>query len=257
MIITFSGTGNSLMVARELQKHLGGELLNLTGELLQKPSSQVVEIAETEKQVVWVFPVYSWGVPPVVERFLRRAKVKGAHGVSHFLVCTCGDDTGYTDNQWRKLIGRRGWNPRGSFSVQMPNTYVLMKGFDVDSPELAAAKIAAMPQRVAAIASAINRGFSESDMVRGSMAWLKTYVVYPFFKRFCMSPAPFHSTDACVGCGQCSRTCPMGNITLSPSQRPQWGNRCALCLRCYHICPRHAVAYGKETATKGQKPVIC
>ena len=38
MIITFSGTGNSLMVARELQKHLGGELLNLTGELLQKPS---------------------------------------------------------------------------------------------------------------------------------------------------------------------------------------------------------------------------
>ena len=25
-----------------------------------------------------------------------------------------------------------------------------------------------------------------------------------------------------------------------------------MCLRCYHICPRRAVAYGKSTATKGQ-----
>ena len=143
MIIVFSGTGNSLAVARGLRERLGGDVVVLDGELLLRPSSRVLEVPEGE-DVVWVFPIYSWGVPPVVADFIRKSKIKGAHEARHFMVCTCGDDIGYADNQWRQLIGRRGWSPRGVFSVQMPNTYVLMKGFDVDSPEAATEKLAAM-----------------------------------------------------------------------------------------------------------------
>lgn len=255
MIIVFSGTGNSLLVAAELRRHLGGETVTLEGELLAAPAGRVLQVPEGE-DVVWVFPVYSWGVPPAVARFIRRCKIKCSHGTRHFMVCTCGDDTGYTDHQWRKLTGRRDWNPRGAFSVTMPNTYVLMKGFDVDSPEVAAAKLEAMPARVGEVAAAIRRGFAESDMTRGSMGWLKSAVVYPLFRRFCMSPKPFHATDACTACGLCRRECPLGNIVADGDGKPRWGNRCALCLRCYHICPARAVAYGKETEGKGQKKVF-
>ena len=265
MIIVFSGTGNSLAVARGLRERLGGDVVVLDGELLLRPSSRVLEVPEGE-DVVWVFPIYSWGVPPVVADFIRKSKIKGAHEARHFMVCTCGDDIGYADNQWRQLIGRRGWSPRGVFSVQMPNTYVLMKGFDVDSPEAATEKLAAMPARLDAVAASIRRGFSESDVIRGSSAWLKTAVVYPLFRRFCMSPRPFHAIDSCTSCGLCARSCPMQNISMAPvpdgsdgtsaSSHPSWGNRCALCLRCYHICPSHAVAYGHETASKGQKQIL-
>lgn len=255
MIIVFSGTGNSLAVARRLRERLGGDIVVLEGDLLTNPSKHTLEVPQGEI-VVWVFPVYSWGVPPVVADFIRHSKIKGAHGIGHFMVCTCGDDIGYADSQWRKMIGRRGWNPRGAFSVQMPNTYVLMKGFDVDSPELAASKMDAMPQRVDMVSEAIRRGFAESDVVRGSSGWLKTAVVYPFFKRFCMSAAPFHSTDRCISCGLCARRCPMGNIAMGDDGHPRWGRSCALCLRCYHICPSYAVAYGKETEGKGFKRVI-
>lgn len=254
MIIVFSGTGNSMAVARMLRERLGGEILALTGDLLRTPSEHTLEVPAGDV-VVWVFPIYSWGVPPVVAEFIRRSKIKGAHGISHFMVCTCGDDIGYADSQWRKLVGRRGWNPRGAFSVQMPNTYVFMKGFDVDDPATSETKLASMPTRVEAVADAIKRGFAESDVVRGSSGWFKSGVVYPFFKRFCMSTSPFHYTDGCIGCGVCSHSCPMGNIALDGSNRPQWGKSCALCLRCYHICPRHAVAYGHETDGKGQKQV--
>lgn len=261
MIIVFSGTGNSLAVAHGLRKRLGGELCVLEREVLLNPSGRVLEVPQGE-DVVWVFPVYSWGVPPVVAGFIRKSKIKGAHEAQHFMVCTCGDDIGRADDQWRSLIGRRGWSPRGAFSVQMPNTYVLMKGFEVDSQEVAAGKLASMPERLDTVAAAIRRGYSESDVVRGSSAWLKTAVVYPLFRRFCMSPRPFHATDACTSCGLCSRSCPMENISMAPggtdecSSRPSWGNRCALCLRCYHICPSHAVAYGHETASKGQKQIL-
>lgn len=255
MIFCYSGTGNSALVARELQSHLGGEIVMLEGRMLENPSGDVVVVPEGEP-VVWVFPVYSWGVPPVLVPFLRRCKLKmePEHATPHFMVCTCGDDTGYADHQWAKIVGRRGWNPRGAFSVTMPNTYVLMKGFNVDTPELAAGKLAAMPARVAHIAGKIRKGYGEGEMTRGSWAWLKTYVVYPWFVAFCMSPKPFHAADACTSCGLCARSCPLGNISMTGG-RPEWGARCALCLRCYHGCPVHAVAYGDATGSKGQKEV--
>ena len=34
--------------------------------------------------------------------------------------------------------------------------------------------------------------------------------------------------------------------------RPTWGPNCALCMRCYHLCPNHAINYGRETENKGQ-----
>ena len=251
MLVTFSGTGNSLAVSRHLGARLGGETVMLENRMLLKPEDTVLEVTPGEP-VVWICPVYSWGIPPVVERFIKKVRFKGAHQSPHFLVVTCGDDLGYADNCWRQLIGRRGWTPRGSFSVTMPNTYVLMKGFDVDSPETESRKMQEMPARVNAIAEAITQFFSGDDVVRGSAAWIKTYVVRPLFNIFCTSPRPFHSSDACIGCGRCSRSCPMENITMEEG-RPQWHNHCALCLRCYHICPEHAVEYGKATGSKGQK----
>lgn len=205
--------------------------------------------------VVWVFPIYSWGVPPVVERYMGKVKMKGGYEATHFMVCTCGDDVGRADHQWRSIIGKRGWHPAGAFSVQMPNTYVLMKGFDIDPAVVASEKLSLMPARVDHIAGEILRGSCSTDVVRGSGAFFKSALIYPVFRRFCMSPKGFRSTEACVGCGLCARRCPMENITMSEG-RPRWGSNCAMCLRCYHICPSHAVGYEHVTEGKGQKEVF-
>lgn len=166
-------------------------------------------------------------------------------------VMTCGDDTGNTSRQLRRVIALTGGHVRATFSVIMPNTYVLMKGFDTDPEDVAEAKLDAAPARVAAIADAIACGFSGDDVVRGRFAWFKSAVIYPWFRRFAMSPKPFHATDDCVGCSICARACPLANITMREG-RPSWGDDCALCLRCYHICPRRAVAYGNATRGKSR-----
>ncbi len=254
MIFCFSGTGNSLLVARELAARTGREITMLEKELLLRPQERLFELAEGE-DAIWVFPVHSWGVPPVVRRFIRKCKLKAPPSARHWMIATCGDDIGRADDQWRQEIGRRGWSPMGAFSVAMPNTYVCMKGFDVDSEEVAAAKLAAMPDRVGEIAAAIKRGFSGGDVVRGDHAWLKTAAVYPLFRAFCMSPGAFRADPAkCSGCGLCASECPLGNIEMKDGM-PQWGPACAMCLRCYHGCPSRAVDHGKATLGKGRKPV--
>ncbi len=254
MIFCFSGTGNSLLVARELAKRLGHEIVMLEKAALSRPAGRLYELADGE-DAIWVFPIYCWGVPPVVRRFIRKVKLKTPGPASHWMIATCGDDIGRADDQWRQGIGRRGWNPRGAFSVAMPNTYVCMKGFEVDAPEVERRKLDAMPARIDEIVNEIRRGFQESDVVRGDHAWLKTVAVYPLFRAFCMSPKPFRCDgEKCAGCGNCAKSCPLDNITMKEG-RPEWGPVCALCLRCFHGCPARAVDYGTATVGKAAKPV--
>ncbi|MDE6300581.1 MAG: EFR1 family ferrodoxin [Muribaculaceae bacterium] len=249
MIAVFSGTGNSLRVARLLQKELGDAIVMLPGEIPYP----------ADGRLIWVFPIYSWGLPPVVLDAI--ASSPEGRDTQTFMVATCGDDIGRADRRWAKAVRKRGWCPAGAFSVQMPNTYVLMKGFDVDSPELAQAKVTAAPARVAAIAAAIRQATesgrpASTDVVSGSFAAIKTGVIYPWFRRYAMSPEPFFADDRCIGCGLCARSCPLHNITMTQTGRPDWGDRCTLCLRCYHVCPAHAVCYTTATRGKGQSRLL-
>ncbi len=252
MIIYFSGTGNSRAVARQLSQALHTETVELTGPLLTSPSDHPLSYAPDSRQpIVWVFPVYSWGVPPVVVRFINECVIDGADRAVHHLVVTCGDDAGLTASQWRRLISNRGWQTGSATSVIMPNTYVLMKGFDTDPAQLRDEKLAAAPAMTAEAARRIAAGEDDDMIVRGRFPGFKSRVIYPWFKRFAMSPRPFHALDSCILCGKCAACCPTDNIEMKDG-RPAWGSDCALCLRCYHTCPVHAVAYGKATHDKGQ-----
>lgn len=250
MILYFSGTGNSALAARLLSNCLADDdLLMLSAEMLLHPDRH--SISPKGERVIWVFPVYSWGIPPVMVNFMRNVILTDAAlSASHYMLATCGDDIGYTDRLWRKEMRRRGLDARSAFSLQMPNTYVCMKGFDVDSPVIVRKKLNEAPLAVKKIAEAICMNGGDI-LIRKSFSWIKTYIIYPGFIKYAMSAKPFHATDACVSCGRCAASCPMSNINMADGH-PVWSDNCAMCLRCYHICPSHAVAYGSQTASKGQ-----
>lgn len=251
MIIYFTGTGNSRDIATRISMMLtDDDIVELCNETLR---SGVISPKRSCEKVVWVFPVYSWGVPPVVAKFIKRADIQGIEGAEHHMVATCGDDAGLIANQWRKLISNKGWKAASVSTVVMPNTYTLMKGFDVDSEILAKQKLEASGERIAVIVERIKRGATDDDVIKGRYALIKSRIIYPWFIKFAMSPKPFHAIDSCSGCGLCARQCPLGNINMDKDcKRPYWGKECALCLRCYHICPIGAVQYGKATKGKGR-----
>jgi ferredoxin len=251
MIVYFSGTGNTKYCAERLAEMLGETLRPITVADLTEPGSACVRTAD--KRVVWMFPTYSWGMPKQVRRLLRKAQIEAPGDAEHWMVTTCGDDIGKTATQWRRAVERRGLKAATAFSVQMPNTYTFMKGFDVDSAELAKSKVEAASARLQHIAEVIAAGKIVADEVtEGGWAFLKTAVVYPLFYAFCTSPKPFYANDDCINCGLCMKACPMENIAPGADARPFWRDNCMLCSRCYHICPRHAVQYGKTTVGKGQ-----
>lgn len=245
MIYYFSGNGNSRHVAQRLATALGDCTTRIDHTTLSAAESCIT----TDRHVIWVCPVYSWGLPLPVKEFISRVN---ANGATHFLVLTCGDDTGMAHRDWRRLCDRRGWDAAATFSVQMPNTYTLLPGFDVDKPEIAAKKIDAATGRIDFIARRIKDGWRGDDVTKGRFPRFKTSVIYPRFMKYGVHPERFCcDTKRCISCGRCEAACPMGNVRLIDS-RPRWESDCALCLACYHICPVHAVNYGKATISKGQ-----
>lgn len=243
MIIFFSGTGNSRHVAHELSKQLG----DCVRDMAEMLGSDTLHCPD--RRLIWVFPTYSWGVPPIVADFMMNVEIVG--NPTHYMVTTCGDDIGLTADMWRGIMARKQWPAATAHSVQMPNTYVFMSGFDVDSSETETHKVDAAAATVRKIADDISTCTPGDNVVKGAFAWAKTKIVYPYFIRHRMSPRGFTVSDDCISCGRCADSCPTCNITMLDG-RPTWGDNCAFCTRCYHICPRHAIDHRHTARGKGQ-----
>lgn len=246
MIFYFSGTGNSRWVATYLRDTLHEKMYAIS-EIFDKNIKYTLKEGE---KVGFVFPVYAWGPPPFILEFIASL-----HFISDpeyiYFVCTCGDDVGKTADIFQGAIRKRGWMCNTGFSVIMPNTYVCLPGFDIDSLTIAIEKKQKAVIRMKDIVHRLAVCEKTVDCHEGSMPRLKSYVLRPFFHRFLMSAKSFCVSESCISCGMCEKICPVSNIHLS-SGRPYWGNQCTMCLACYHHCPKHAIQYGRQTKNKGQ-----
>ena len=250
MIFYFSGTGNSLWVARRLAGLLGDRLVAIADAI--NSQSYSFELAPDES-VGMVFPTYSWGPPPIVLAFMGKMKLQGYSQQSNYcyMVTTCGDDVGLSADIWRKSLPCPVTGD-AAFSVQMPNNYILLPGFDVDAKNVEQSKLAAAVERVDYVARQIAARERVTDVVTGSWKRLKSSLLRAWFLRYAMSDCGFRADAAkCTSCGLCEKTCPVHNTTLS-NGTPQWHGSCTMCLSCIHRCPVRAIQYSTRTERKGR-----
>ncbi|HHV98637.1 MAG TPA: 4Fe-4S binding protein [Clostridiaceae bacterium] len=247
MIFYFSGTGNSLYVAKKISEIQGERLISVAGEMERKDT--VFEYEFSEKELLgFVFPVYAWGPPRIVIDFISKLRVSGGKPYV-FSVCTCGDDEGYATRMLQKAFAKAGLSLDSAFTVIMPNTYII--GFDVDSKDVASEKLRRAEEKLQTINTVISdRERGVFDLIPGRLSGLKSAIVNPLFNRFGRSTKRFYATGECTGCGTCATVCPLHTITIKG--KPVWGKSCTQCLACIHRCPVRAIQYGKATVRKGR-----
>ena len=243
-IYYFTGTGNSLAVARGLCERLGDCRAVPIASLREEPGP----IRPAADRVGIVFPVYFSGVPSIVAEIAARLDLGGARYV--FAVCTTGGSGAapslrQLDRALKGGPGRRGLD--AGFAVRMPGNYILLYDRPAEGP--LQQTLADAGRRVAAIAGAVDRG--ERTMPRFSPTGA---VIHRFFyPRFVAgahgADEKFTVDDRCTACGTCAAVCPVGNVRLEAG-RPAWLHRCEQCMACIQLCPTEAIQAGPKTASR-------
>ncbi len=250
MIFYFSGTGNSLWVAKQLKAKYSDNIISIADELKKDASPLTYSLKENEK-IFFVFPVHSWGPAVLVLSFINKLTFKNYTNQPVYTICTCGDNCGFTDKIIREALQKKSINLTHTYSLQMPNNYILMKGFGIDSKETEKEKLSQSPALLKNITDDIDLKGNHDIYTRGIHPFLKSRIVYPLFRKYAIGKNKFYATDECISCGLCESVCPTGTITLHDG-KPLWGNNCVQCTACIHRCPVKAIEYGNITQSQGR-----
>lgn len=250
MVFYFSGTGNSLWVAKELGKSFDEMLISIADELKKNKETLTYEVGKNEK-IFFIFPVHSWGPAVLMLPFIQKMQLKGYTNQAVYTLCVCGDNCGHSDKIISKELAKKNIIQTKAYSIQMPNNYILMKGFGIDPKEVEKEKLVKAPVLVKEIIDDINAENHKEIYVRGGKPFLKSKIVYPLFRKFAIGRNKFFATDDCTSCGLCEEVCPTDTISLI-NDKPVWKNTCVQCTACIHRCPVQAIEYGNITQTQGR-----
>ncbi len=237
-VFYYTGTGNSLWVARTLAKALGeADVVSIASWLKDKQPI-------TSKVIGVVFPVHMWGVPAPILRFIRESKALSPDYL--FAVAVDAGQVANTLVQFKRLCKQNGLKLSAGYEVQLPSNYLPWGG--AVAKELQEKIIAAAAQKIAAILPVIQN--REEKPVDKGPFWpgIVFNLLYRVsFKQVRTMDGSFWVDERCNSCAICRQVCPAENIKME-SGKPAWQHHCEQCLACIQWCPQKAIQYGKKTA---------
>jgi len=244
MIFYFTATGNSFFAVEKLRSE-NEIIVSITKSY---HDSHYTFDAKHEQNIGFVFPVYFFGIPYIVAKFIHRIELLLPPNPYIYLVLTCGGATGQAGRLFKHALAAKGIPLHTQFAVKMPDNYIPF--FTVPNIEKqqrilshAAASLIVIQQKI------LHHANGDHNRCKGPLPALLTKFIYPRYDKTRYTKK-FRVADACNGCGLCVNFCPDKAIALQ-GKHPVWVKpQCSLCLACVHRCPKHAIDFGSGTRNK-------
>jgi len=272
-IYYFTGTGNSLAVAKDTANLIEAELIAIPSKV-NKPL-----IENNSKVLGIVFPVYHQGVPNIVRKFINKLTVLEDKYI--FAICTYGDSPGISLKYLKEMLNNKNGQLRAGFAIEMPFNYInpsknifnffssftlreinekekniLFNEWKHKSKQIAEiinkqkeAKIETEAELIEQLGDYLNLRDTLQKYI-----WLKV-AGYNNYKGLTMQEAlkymdhGFKVEPSCNSCGVCEKICPADNIKIS-QDKPQWLHNCEQCFACLQWCPQKAIQFKEGTNKK-------
>lgn len=239
-IFYFSGTGNCLMVSRDLAVEIGDS------EVISIPRAINNQLNLSAGAIGIVYPVYMWGMPRIVVRFIEKLKSAGDKYI--FAVATYGGLCGNALGQTARQLQSQGQKLSAGFAVKMPGNYTPLYGAIAEKQQ--ARMFNKEEERIKEIAGIVRDRRPYGIEKSFALFNLVSCAVYKLgSSRIPVMDTGFWADEKCNGCGICEKVCPVNNVKLC-SARPIWQHKCEQCMACLQWCPQEAVQYKKSTINR-------
>ena len=239
MILFFSATGNCKYVATRLAQAFNQEMLSIT-DCIEKN-----RFAFDDESIGVVSPTYDWGLPSLVEEFLKKVSLRTDY---LYFVSTYGTTPGATGFMANKAL--QGRKIDAYYSVRMADTWT--PTFDLSTPEKVARFTKTTEAEIDGVLRCVSERRTNRHMSPRTPAFITALIARPIYDRKVRRTSNFHVEAGCVGCGLCAKKCPAHAIEMQ-NKKPVWvKKKCVMCLGCLHSCPKFAIQYGRNTKKHGQ-----
>ncbi|MDD1763596.1 MAG: EFR1 family ferrodoxin [Methanobacteriaceae archaeon] len=229
----FSGTGNTYLVVRKMQKVLEELGMEVQLRRIEESGPEDVDISKT---IGVGFPVAILSTYPMVWDFIENLPM--AQGTEIFMVDTLGGFSGGIVGPIRRKVKIRGYKPVGACEIVMPSNIFYIQD-----------------QR--ASTQKIEKGLGSADeyarrLVEGKTSWSRVPLISDFIYfisilSWKLTAWKIHQRylkfkthkEKCNQCGICADLCPTHNILMNDF--PVSRGECNYCLRCVSFCPMGAI----------------
>lgn len=172
MIFYFSGTGNSLQVAKNISEYNKEKLISIAAILNNQEGCYEYDLAQDEV-VGFVFPIYAWAPPKMVLEFIEKLKLNNYNNHYVFSVATCGSNIGNTIKLLNKYLKRKNMNLNSGFSIKMPTNYIIMG--DVEPEAIAKKKLVEAEETIKEINQTIKEKKRKMECLKLTKALFHSY----------------------------------------------------------------------------------
>ena len=234
-IYCFSGTGNTLLVARAMRDRFVERGIDAAVRRLEACDPGEVDLSHVTGIAC---PVAAQSTYPLVWDFVRGLPASDGSGA--FLVDTLAAFSGGIVGPMRRVLAGKGYAPLGASEVRMPSNFLRRRADAAGD----ARRIVAGVEAARGYADALAEGKARW---RGMRPWEPVFrlgEVFSYGRLKLLGRLVRFSVDEtkCVACGLCERLCPMGAISRSGARGfPEFSPACIACMRCFSYCPTGAI----------------
>jgi len=231
-IFCFSSTGNSLYVAKSIAEKINANVLSMS-----KPVTSC-----SDDVIGFVFPVYFWGLPKIVARFVSNLQIQNKDAYV-FAVTTYGGAAFGVTGALNKLLMPKGVSLHYRNKIKCVENYTPMYKIN-DTREV-------HQKTESALKIAVDDIAGKKSNKPESYTFINTisYSMFPAQKDDC--DKNFIIQSSCTHCECCVAICPVNNITMQ-NGHPAFQHHCEHCLACVHVCPAGAVQWKSKPKDKGR-----
>jgi ferredoxin/flavodoxin len=240
-IYFFTGTGNSLKIARGISEKLEDCKLVPIAKIWEEEN-----LTATSEKVGFIFPLYYSGLPKIVHDFVNKIDLSKSR-YFFTVVVSAGGTTEFPFQQLERILNTKAKKLNLGYIIVMPTNYII--AYETHSEDHQNLLFKKAFEQVEVISDKIKDEGNNIDpdiLKREFLIYDGKYQTEKFREKVNVRDKSFYIDDNCNTCGICEEVCPVNNIILVEG-KPQWQHKCQLCLACINYCPEKAIQFGDQS----------